>query len=406
MAFDDAFLRIPISGLTIGGNSYVFVVRECSVVRNVFEHDSVTMSATLAGTLRFDNKLIVPINEAGGTRDVTIEQFVDQPMSFVMGVPPNSELFTGYVSSVNPTQRFKQGIDFEIEISGASIALQQANRYFDTDKSIYDLIRLRTSSAGLTLFCDNYLTGSNGPYLFPSMGQTEESDWEFIVSLAQLVGYAVFTWGPVIRICDPVRLLSGAPRKRLVTGDNVLDSEKQLMDFYGTENSDALWQYQGIKVFQFDNLGQVVSIAQNSPNIKKYQYTNTIFPNEDSARLAVDAAARQIDRWRYSATARIKGDASIYPGMLVQIDTGQNSIAGPYNGNWLVLGVEHSMNRTAFDTKLTLARPANMPNQSAQNFRPFWAEFNSPQPNIVLRNNSIYGKSWGTQFDSLQRGGL
>lgn len=401
MSFDPNFLKIPISGINIGGDDYVFVVRECSITRSINEHDSVTMSATLAGNVLFNNQIAVPINvlnPTGETRTISIEQLSEQPIRFVMGVDPDVSFFAGYVTGVNPTNRFKQGIDFEIEMSGASIVLQQSNRYFDSDSKLFDIIKRRTESVELTLFCDNH------PYTFPTMGQTEESDWEFILALSSLVGYSVFTWGPVIRVCDPYKILATAPKKRLVFSDNVLDNEKSLMDLYIEESSPNLWRTQELEAYYFDTGGVVTPLPQTKDPNKKYNPISNIFADADGYRYAVESVGKQIDRWRYKATARIKGDTSIYPGMMVQLDTGAQTGTTAYNGNWLVTDVEHSMNRTAFDTNLTLTRPAVRPNQTGSTFQHFWSDFNSAQPRIILRTGGALGKHWVTQFGSISRG--
>lgn len=402
MSFDPNFLKIPISGINIGGNDYVFVVRECSISRTMNEHDSVTMSATLAGNVSFGNQIAVPINiqnPTGETRTISIEQLAGQPIRFIMGVDPDVSFFAGYVTSVNPTNRFKQGIDFEIEMSGASIVLQQSNRYFDNDARFFDLIKKRTESSELTLFCDNH------PYVFPTTGQTEESDWEFILALSNLIGYTVFTWGPVIRVCNPYKILATAPKKRLVFSDNVLDTEKSLMDLYIEEVSPDLWRTQEVEAYCFDTLGSVLQFpepATRNAN-RKYNPVGNVYADEGGYRMAVESVSKQIERWRFNATARIKGDTGIYPGMMVQLDTGQQSATTTYNGNWLVTGVEHSMNRTAFDTNLTLTRPAVRPNQTGSTFQHFWSDFNSAEPRIILRTGGALGKHWVTQFGSISR---
>jgi hypothetical protein len=200
-----------------------------------------------------------------------------------------------------------------------------------------------------------------------------------------------------------MRLLSSAPYKTLTTSDNVLDSTRTLMDFYPSENSKASYQYQGIEAFYFDSTGAIRDDRAGT-NATVWQSLDVPIVDEFHAEALLKGTELSIDRWRQQATAHIKGDGGIIPGMVIVIDSGNNSSTARFNGKWLVTGVQHSMSRTAFDTNLDLVRPIPAPN-SAQQYKPFWAEFGVPQPVVSFRNGGPYGRYWATQYTSLEKGG-
>jgi hypothetical protein len=402
ISIDPSFLNIPISDVYIGEIKYPLVVRECSITRYANEHDVATLSVVLNGTLQMDGSYQIPIDETdptGASQTVVVEQMVDQPIKFTYGINGVTETFTGYVTAVTPNQRFKQSIDFQIDMTGASFILQQVTRRMDTNKTIPELIQLRTEAAGLTLLSH----GSN--YRWQARGQSTETDWEFICNTCLLIGYIVFTWGPVIRVCDPLKLMEKTPYRILTTTSDVLeDPQRSLMDFQPTETSPQLYNKQGLITSILSSNGDV-TIQKGGTGAKNYIPVTFPILSVEQGREVIAGVDRNIERWTQQAEARIKGDASIYPGMTVTINTGQASASARYNGRWLVIGVEHSMTRTTFNSNLTLGRPVPVPTvKDSGVYRPFWDEFEIGIPTARLLSGSIFNHSWSTQYKTSIKG--
>lgn len=386
-SFDPQFLNIPIRALNINGSVYPIVSREAKITRSVNKHDIIELSAMLSGTVTFDGKVRIPLDSANptsGTRDVDIQTLAGQPVSFVYGVSPQTEQFTGYVTAVTPEEKFKESINFKLTMSGASVVLQKVIRRFEKIITVPEAIANRVNNQWLGYFGDPHT------YRWPSWAQTVETDWQMVVKLAATIGYLVFTWGAVVRIHEPRSLFKAAPYTTLTISDDLLESDRKLMDFVPAEMSSDLLDKQGLEVFYFDPAGKVASLRQNlsGANPVWVPYSSRAVDSREESQVILTAAESSILRWQQQATARIRGDASLYPGLIVDVVSGTATYN--FNGRWLVVVVSHSMNRQAFQTELTLVRPLSIPTPSNASFQHFWTLAGMAKPTAWLRESQWF----------------
>lgn len=386
-SFDPQFLNIPIRALNINGSVYPIVSREATIIRGVNRHDTIELSAMLSGTVTFDGKVRIPLdaaNPTSGTTDVDIQTLSGQPVSFVYGVSPQTEQFIGYVTLVTPEQKFKESINFKLTMTGASIVLQKVIRRFEKIITVPDAIANRVNNQWLGYFGDPHT------YLWPSWAQTVETDWQMITKLAGAVGYLVFPWGTVVRVQDPRRLFTQAPYTTLTISDDLLETDRKLMDFIPQETSSDLLDKQGIEVFYFDPVGKVARLRQNllAANPVWVPYTERAVDSRAEAQVILTAAESSVLRWPQQAKARIRGDASVYPGLIVNVVSGTATFN--FNGRWLVVMVSHSMNRQAFQTELSLVRPLSIPTPNNASFQHFWTLAGMARPTAWLREGQWF----------------
>ena len=72
------------------------------------------------------------------------------------------------------------------------------------------------------------------------------------------------------------------------------------------------------------------------------------------------------------ATGRLFGEADLYPGMSVDVTTSNYRIyRGRFDGRWLIDSVNHKMDRSSFQTQLTLSRPGKARVKDLP-YRSFW----------------------------------
>jgi hypothetical protein len=400
-SFDAQFLNIPIRALFINGALFPVVVREVTVSRSAGAHDAISMSVLIQGELTFDGNLRLPVDEPTAlsrTRDVSPQSLPGQPVNFTYGVAPQVEQFYGYVVSITPDQQFKQGLNFVITMVGATLALQQVNRRFYTNVSIPQLVKKCVDRAGLGF--DLAVSDSIVGYQWPSLGVTTETDWSLINGLANWAGCLVFNWNGVVRLADAAELFRMYPFTSLVSSDDVLESDRKLMDFKPTEQTAEQVSKAPQVFYFFDGSGTVVSHKQptTDSNPQHVPFYNSPVKNRQEAELYSNASAKSMSRWLQNATARIKGDASIYPGVTVEINTGTRSATAKYNGRWLVVSVKHSMKRDAFATELALVRPgASIPTLVKSSFEHFWRNSPKARPALALRSDK-WMSSWAEPY--------
>ena len=397
-SFDAQFLNIPIRSLYISGGVFPVVVREAAVKRGNAAHDTVELSVLVQGEMTFDGKVRIPLDEkdtTAGTRDVATESLEGQPVSFVYGVSPWVETFYGYIMSVTPDQKFKQGLNYVISMSGSTLFCQQVNRRFYTNQTDTELVQRVADRASL-----GFITNTTTSYRWPSLGVTTQTDWELASALTNRAGCLLFNWGGVIRMVDPMVLFKEYPFTTLTSSDDLLETDRKLMDFKPTSRTVNQIATRPLEFFFFDRDGQVVSFQQT-----KAGYHGPLLPYSQSPVLSREEAEifgksmeNSTSRWLHNATARIKGDASIYPGVTVNVNTGTKEATAKFNGRWLVMAVSHSMKRDAFNTELTLTRPGDtIPALTKPTFDHFWRASDKPRPVLYLRDTRWFS-SWANPY--------
>lgn len=397
-SFDAQFLNIPIRTLYINGGMFPVVVREATIKRGQGAHDTVEMSVLVQGELTFDGKLRVPVDTAdasSGTVDIASESLEGQPVSFVFGVSPWVDTFYGYVLSVTPDQKFKQGLNYVISMSGATLICQQVFRRFYTNQTDTELVQRVADRAQL-----GFTSNSSSTYRWPSVGITKQTDWELATALAARAGCLLFNWGGVLRMEDPSILFKSYPFTTLVSSDDLLESERKLLDFKPSARTANQVATRPMEFFFFDRGGQIVSSQQSSKSkgAKALPYSSSPVINREEAELFGKSMENNTGRWLHNATARIRGDASIYPGVTVEINTGTKQATARFNGRWLVMAVSHSMKRDAFNTELILTRPGDsIPALTKPSFDPFWRASDKARPTLYLRDTKWFS-SWANPY--------
>lgn len=387
-SFDATFLNIPIRALVIDNEVYPVVTREASIIREVNAHDVVEIDLLIAGQLTTSGKARIPFDATlpnGGEREVVVQSLVGKPISFVYGVSPETEQFLGYVTGLTPDNSFTQGLSFKIRMIGASVVMQRVVPRFESKKTTGQAVSLRVNSRGLGFFGDTH------PYVWPAIAQTSETDWEKCVNLASTVGYALFTWGAVVRMHNPIDLFKQHVYKTLTRSEDILESGRNLLDFSADEKSDDLLDRQGLEMHFFDNSRNVVSTKQPLKGAKPkwVPFTSNPVDDQQMAEAVLTGYSLNMARWNQHARARIRGDAALYPGMIVNVESAE----GPYNGRWLVIRVEHKMNRESFQTDVSLIRRTVVPAATQPSFAHFWSPTGKGKPAAFLRDEEWFS-SW------------
>ena len=325
------------------------------------------------------------------------EGFKDATISFYYGVAPRTELFQGYVMDVADEQGAQGQLSFTLEVLGATKVMYEGKPRFWSNKSATSAISDLVSNSGIGY------GGHTHDHLWKALAQTNESDWSFIVDLAKRIGFSVFVRYGVVLTYDPVRLFKeSGPYTRLVSGlDDVLSTDRNLIEFNSASLSSITRESMGSK-FGYFTTGNEVQTSKQTGDFIGYVFESTqVIRDQSEATVYTQAYDTKLAGWGETATARIWGDADLFPGMIVEVVTAAKRWYAPKtDGRWMVRGVGHQGDPSQYQTILFLTRPsqeslASSAAVDSQPYRPFWEDTNPgrARPFLTLIND-LWQSSW------------
>ena len=366
--------RVPIFQPMLNGEVFEVTITDATVVLSEKKHDMVKMTC-----------LSTVLEDTDGILDSTI--------SFFYGQAPRTEMFTGYVVDVGEAQTGEGSLTFDLEILGPSKVMQQVTPRFWYRRSAPEVVQDLAYANGLGF------VGHGPAYIWHAVSQTDESDWTKAVTLANRLGWSLFQRYGVLMCYDPVRLFSeSGSYARLVSAqdhDFNFESDRRLIDFHPTEVSAAHPDRMGGKVGYFTETGQV-QVAKQEGEFTRYKfYSELVIRTAEDAKVFLTALGTRMDSWKQLAVARIWGDADILPGMCIDIYTHNERYTkkDQFNGRWLVRVVKHMMDRSQFQTQLSLSRPAATQSVASEPYQSFWYQAGKPKPHMLLQEG-VWVSSW------------
>jgi hypothetical protein len=279
-----------------------------------------------------------------------IDRYVGAPITFHYGPRFSGSTFYGYVITINPNQDYQQDTIVDITCFGSTWPMQSGQPRFFLNSKASDVVANIVNSHSLGCQVED------DPYRWPALAQTDESDWEFIQTLAMRHGFAIYIYNGVVRMLNPKRVLNQSEvRQRYIRSDDVLDPSRQLLDFNATTQSLRIRDNVKPSFGYFDG---VVPRLSQPLTVSPYRMSNdTPVKDKGMSDAYSEAWERRIDFWNQQATARINGNANIIPGVNISVQLSNNpSGRNEHDGVWFVRGVEHSFTNNSFQTSLDLAR--------------------------------------------------
>jgi hypothetical protein len=357
--------KTPVYRPALNGVDFDITVNRLDLSMGEFNHDIAIFNAT-SDTL------------------TTSDNIRGKAISFYYGLAPNTELFTGYVENVENDQG--QGgsgrLSMMITCLGATKELQQGRPRAWVNSSIPRVGELMAYRGALGFH------GHHHNIVWPLLAQTDETDWKYLCNIVKRLGWSVFNRYGVVMVYDPVKLFrESGSFTELVSKEYSStaydDYERALIDFVPSEASDASYRQIGAKL-AFFNGETVQSIEQTGtgwtdPHYRPVEYTNfrhlsgVIARTPAEAAVYVNATSFATTSWTQQATARVLGNASLYPGMSVDIRTmNPKYTKDHFNGRWLIRNVQHNADRQTFQTLLALVRPSQTMGAAQTPYKAFW----------------------------------
>lgn len=306
-----------------------------------------------------------------------IDRYINKTITFNYGPRLASRSFYGYVIVINPNQDYQQDALVDITCFGSTWPLQSGEPRFFVNRTAPSVFAEVVASHRLGCQVDNH------PYVWPALSQTEESDWEFLQTLATRIGYSIYIYNGVVRLVNPIRVMSETGiYQRFIKSDDVLDPTRRLLDFNPSTQSLKIRDNVKPAFGYFDGTVPTLTAAKGT-----YPYrmsTDTPIKDRDMGKVYSEAWERRIDFWNQQATIRINGNASLVPGINISVQVSGNPTGrNEYDGTWFVRGVEHSLTNNSFQTALVVARDQNTTRSVNIDFRWFYTNTTQGNPRLV-----------------------
>jgi hypothetical protein len=345
--------RCPVFRLRLNGEEFNVTVQSANLSMVEGDHESGTLTCTTSVYS-------------------TTETFIDSTISFYFGSAPRTELFCGYITHVSVTQAGVGNLTFTIDVLGSTKLMQNVSPRFWRNRSIPSLVKTLAFLNGLGF------AGHDHPYLWPSFAQTSDSDWAVATAAADRLGWSVFTRYGIVMCYDPIKLFrdNGSYATLMSSQDQDFKpgDARRLIEFNPAEQSEVDPTNQGPEVAYFGD-DQRVTVAKADGDYKQYRFmTSYVVKSDEEAKLYVNSANSRMTQWLQFATARIWGDADIYPGMCIDVITTNTALnqGNKFDGRWLVRSAIHQMDTSQYQTNLLLSRPDNVTQVSSLPYAPFW----------------------------------
>lgn len=306
-----------------------------------------------------------------------IDRFINKTITFNYGPRFSGRTFHGYIIVINPNQDYQQDTIVDLMCFGTTWPLQSGEPRFFVNRTAPSVFAEIVLSHNLGCQVDEH------PYVWPALSQTEESDWEFLQTLATRIGYVIYLYNGVIRLVNPIKALTETGiYQRFIRSDDVLDPTRQLLDFNPSTQSLRIRDNLKPSFGYFD--GTTAALTSPKGTFPYRVSTDTPVKDRKMGEVYSEAWERRIDFWNQQATARINGNATIIPGINISVQiSGNPSGRNEYDGTWFVRGVEHSLTNNSFQTALDLARDKFTPRSINTDFRWFFAQAAQGSPRLV-----------------------
>jgi len=377
----------PVYHPLLNGETFDISISKMTMAMEDYKHDGVRIEAT-SSTL------------------TTTDGMAGSAISFYFGLAPRTELFCGYIETVAEEESSTGSgvLKFTLGCLGPSKELQNGTPRQWLNNTIPQVVE-KLAYAGLLGFY-----GPTHPYAWPMLAQVEDSDWRVMTALSQRLGWSLFNRYGVIMCCDPVKLIreSGSYISLISSQYSATafqDYERALVEFTPAEDSDASYRQIGAKISYFNN-GTVQTATQKGDKYTVFKYVPIAVRGPEEADIFANRQSIMSASWGQQATARVLGNANLYPGMCVDIYTSNPKwYKGKYNGRWLIRAVSHSADRQTFQTQLKLARPSGATPVSETPYVPFWQEgggVTKSKPTLTLydgRWRSSWAIGWNWEME-------
>lgn len=299
-----------------------------------------------------------------GVPPSVITEYIGKPVYGFLDFGVNNHEFCGYVASVDPVFRNKDGIvngslfqEVTLICMGASYAMRAKKNRVWQGQTLDQIVSTIADEHRVSFSCEQ------DPFVYDRIVQTEQSDWQFLNKLAQLYGMSFSLHGTHLHFWNPMRALGrgisyhklrnvrGLNMETQTTPATILSLRGSFGDTVNPRTSHTLTAvsvdnqglvHSGLPFDEHTGFGKEVTL----------DVTDQISVNGTSALMidhTIKARSRGINT--LLASVELTGTAGALPGGVVSV----SEFDSTFDGFWYVKSVTHTITRDEFFTKMSIA---------------------------------------------------
>jgi phage protein D len=299
-----------------------------------------------------------------GVPPSVITEYIGKPVYSYLDFGVNNHEFCGYVASVEPVFRNKDGIvngslfqEVTLICMGASYAMRAKKNRVWQNQTVDQIVSTIADEHRFSFSC------AQDSFIYERIVQTEESDWQFLNKLAQLYGLCFSLHGTHIHFWNPMRALGRGisyHKLRNVIGLNMSTrtTPATILSMRGVfgDTINPITSHT-VTAVSVDNRGLVYSgptFDEHTGFGKEIEFgiTDQISINATSALMVdhtIKARSRGINT--LVASVELTGTAGALPGGVVSV----SEFDSTFDGLWYIKSVIHTITRDEFFTKMTIS---------------------------------------------------
>lgn len=274
-----------------------------------------------------------------------------------------TESFEGYIEKVKPVGKVSGGLMNNSPFQQATlVCLGTSYNMRGPKNEVWDGYKLQDVAQVMAKRHSLSLDVPGDKLLYNRLLQREESDWQFLVRYAQMMGYSVTCHGTHLHIFDPYKSADrGISYNKLLTTKatrmNLRPHPGMIQEFSGEfkeDHADGIYKDTVVTVMQEDGTQYDVSTREVKGLTKQARFQNKLSHSVDSfeeAKRVIDIESKK--HYDYEAEVTVVGMLGVKPGGVVDLD----NYAAEYDGLWYVSKVHHMLGASgAFLTTLGIKR--------------------------------------------------
>lgn len=348
MIYKHPFGVSPSLSVTINGASVAYdSIKEVEVFLEANLHDMVILH--LSG---------IPTRATADYRNRGVQVVLDTGANY-------HHEFNGYVVDIRPVSITHEGTvngspfqDAKIICMGTSYDMRGSKSKVWADYRLQDVVREMASTYGFSADVPD------DPLVVTPLVQDGESDWQFLVRYARMLGYSVTLHATHLHVFDPFKaaerrisfnkLRSGKDVRATISPHpgNISVFTASLAD----NHPDGKYKDTVVTVHQDDGLVFDVALSELRGLTAPARFTDRLSQSVDNYEQAVRAIQMHSrDTYDFTATAEVLGVAGCKPGGMVSVEEYGSEV----DGFWYVNSVVHRLNSAVFTSELGLLRNIN-----------------------------------------------
>ena len=193
-------------------------------------------------------------------------------------------------------------------------------------------------------------------FVHQQLAEAGMTDGEFANKVANMAGFYLVPYSGAVVMSQPIRALDyGVAYQSVEKSSQTLDN-KPLLDFIPDERSDETQEdFQPEFTYFTANGGMQNYVPPDTPPERLVKISDYIYSPEYASFLA--DGMKVMTGMYQTATARLRGDASVRPGTILDINTGLTRAAtDSFDGLWYVTLASTYIDEKVFQTGLQLCR--------------------------------------------------